>query len=40
METSPTDTRCPICYGLWSPFPCPYDRAQGDKEQLRQEMTE
>ncbi len=21
----PRDKRCPICLGLWSPFPCPYD---------------
>jgi hypothetical protein len=25
---SNTDNRCGICRGLWSPFPCPYDRAQ------------
>lgn len=22
------DTRCPICIGLWSPFPCPYDKKE------------
>lgn len=33
-ETS-TDTRCPICVGLWSPFPCPYDRANQTQEAER-----
>jgi hypothetical protein len=22
------DNRCPICVGLWSPFPCPYEGAR------------
>lgn len=27
------DTRCPICVGLWSPWPCPHDRAGADRNQ-------
>lgn len=36
MADAQTDTRCPICYGLWSPFPCPYDKAN-NKENSKQE---
>jgi hypothetical protein len=28
LRNSTGDTRCPLCVGLWSPFPCPYDKKE------------